>query len=470
MRFKYILYVVQFLLAVCLLASCKSIKPENPPISSGIILPPSSSSINLPVNIPLGYLEDNLNKEIGSKLFSDRGLSLGSGLFADIDVNRTGKIALSGSDEETLNVKVPMNLKGELKIEKKVFGQVLSTQFPFNENLIPEISFVPQFGENWDLSIQQLQINNWGKSLTYNLLGFQINLEPLVESHLQNVVDNQLMAAGLMRFDFKQMVEETWNSFSKPFTVAQNGLLVHFVANPQKLKVHQEVTANQEIILYMGMEGEMQSSVGKYPEWRPTPLPPVQKNENKANVVDITLPLVFGYEEINKELNQMIPDQPIRIDKNTTMSAHKIYSQQYGDKTLLSIDFTAIRKEKKEIKGTMFFVGKPVFDKEKEAINFQEVEFDVRTGNPFTRMGIRGRKRKIQNQIQKLAVIPLGDFLRKAEKELQQQGYLDTEFASFYLHDPKMEVEGIYGTENDIRVYLRTIGKMDVVLKNLNEK
>jgi hypothetical protein len=153
--------------------SCKSIKPESPPDPTTQELPSTLSIINVPISIPLEMLENNLNKDWSSKLFSDNALPLGSGLFADLDVTRIGKISLKGLENNALQVKMPMNLKGDLKIEKKVFGQVLSTNIPFNENINPEFSFIPEIGPNWDLMIKNLNIESWGRSMKYNLLGLR---------------------------------------------------------------------------------------------------------------------------------------------------------------------------------------------------------------------------------------------------------------------------------------------------------
>ena len=464
---KHISIIILFLYLILSFSACKSIKPGNPPASTQQDLPDTRSRLNFPVAVPLSYLEDNLNKTLESKMFSDKGLSLGSGLFADLDVTRIGKIGLTGTGDKSLKIKIPMNVLGDLKIEKRVFGQNLSTQFPFNENISPEISFVPTFGENWDLSIKDLKIENWGRSMRYNLLGFEIDLEPLVKGQLQRVVDNQLQAAGLTRFDFKQMAAQTWEAFSAPYTIEQNGFAVHFYAQPDNLFVSQEVTADQNIVLYLGLEGEMFSQTGEKPEAYSKPLPPVKVNSSKENVVDITLPIVFAYRDLDQILNEAISGQRLKLDSKTVLNPSQIRSQQYGDKVLLAMDFIAERANKKEISGVMYFAGQPFFDEESEVLRFEGVEFDIKSDNRLAGIGIKFRKRKIQRQIQKLAIIPLGEFLGVAEKELQSKGILDTDFASFQLRQTKIIVEGIFSTESAIKVYLKAKGEMDVKLKEV---
>lgn len=455
-----------FLILLALAASCKSIKPENPPKAPKQELPSSYSNINIPISIPLSYLEDNLNRQWKSILFSDKGLALGSGLFADLDVNRTGKISLKALGNNSIQVKIPMNLKGDLKMEKKVFGQVLSTALPFNENLSPEISFTPEIGNNWELNIRNLNIDNWGRSMKYNLLGFEIDLDPLIRGQLQRVMNNQFASSGLTRLDFKHMAEQTWQAFAAPYTVEQNGFQVHFYAKPEKLRIKQVISPDQKLLLFLGLEGEMFSSIGQRPLSQIRPLPGITENESTENVLDIGLPLIFRYKDLDNYLNASLEGQQIRLDKKTVLLPSKLQSSQYGDKTLLGMDFTAIRKGKNEVKGKMYFAGKPVFDPSKKQLKFEEIIFDVQTSNLPAKIGIRSKRRKIQNQIQKLAVLPLGGFLEQAERELQNQGYLETDFASMRVIRPNVQVEGIYSTAEDVRIYIRSKGAMDVRLKD----
>ncbi|MFD2199975.1 DUF4403 family protein [Shivajiella indica] len=464
MSSKYPLFLIFFIL---ILGSCKSIKPENPPAPTNQDVFSAKSIINVPISIPLSLFEENLNENWNSQLFSDKALNLGSGLFADLDVNRTGKISLRALGNNSLQVKIPMNLKGDLKIEKKVFGQVLSTSIPFNENISPEISFVPEIGKNWDLVVKNLNIDNWGRSLKYNLLGFEIDLDPIVRGQLHNVLDKQLSLSNLSRLDFKNMAQETWNAFSEPYSLEFGEVQVHFYAVPTRLKVRDKVSIDQKLNLYLGIEGEMHSKVGAKPQLKPVPLPDIEDNENEDNVLDIVLPLTLRYEDLDVQLNKAISGQNIRADKNTVLIPDNLKTQQYGDKILLGMDFKAIRNEKKEVKGKIFFAGMPVFDRDSESLKFDNVEFDVKTSDFLARWGIKSKRRKIQKQIEKLAIIPLGGFLKGASSELAHQGYLETGFATFKVVNPNLVVEDITNTAETIQIFLRAKGEMDVQLKSL---
>ncbi len=458
-RLLYILILISFF-------SCRSIRPDRVPAAEPQPEPPTAiSRINVPIVIPISFLEENLIKDWSSKLFADKGLELGSGLFADLDVTRTGKINIRAVENNTLKVKVPMKAIGDLKIEKRVFGQNLSTNFPFNENLSPEISFKPEIGNNWDLNVKNIQIDNWGRSLSYNLLGFEINLEPLIKNQLQRVLDNQFSAADLTQFDFKNMAQSTWDAFSEPYTIQESGITAHFYSVPERVKVKEEFTLDQNLVLYLGIEGEMFSKLGEKPIVPKKPLPNISKNEDTENLIDLTLPLRITYEELDTYLNQVFQGQQIRTNRTTVLRPSNLKTSQYGDKTLLSMDFLAIREGKKDVSGKMYFAGKPRYDEESQALVFDEPKFDVDTGDFFTNLGIRMRKGKVQRQIKKMAVLSIGDMMETAKAELQRQGNITTDFADFNVIQPTLEIEGIYPSKEAITIHIHAKGKVGVNLK-----
>lgn len=412
-------------------------------------------------------MEQQLNQNTQQKLFKENNLSLGSGLTADVDVDRNGSVELRALDDNRISVKLPVKVKGELKIERKMFGQKLSTSFPFDDVISPEFSFQPEIGRNWDLNIKDLQINQWGKSMTYNLLGFDIDLGPLVKNQMQRVLNKQMAAADLSRFDFKNMAEETWRVFSEPYTVEQESVQVHFYTLANRMKVKEEIGMDQKLVLYLGMEGEVYSKIGDLPILPENPLPDIYYNENEANELDIILPLMISYQDLDQFLNEAFENKIIRLDSKTEILPLALRTSAYGERVLLEMDFKAIRKSKNEIFGTMYLAGIPDYDMDEETVRFLQPIFDVKSDKGAVNLAIRMRKGKIQRQIRKTAAFPIGDFLRELRRQMNQQDYVETDFASFRVMNPSLDLEGIYHTLEDVRVYFHAEGQMDVKLKSV---
>jgi hypothetical protein len=460
---KHIIFTV--LIAILVFASCKSIKPERAPAPTLPEPPVASSSINFPIEIPLSQIEQRLNALPTSRLFQDQGLPLGSGLTADVDVNRNGPLKLHAGEGNHLRLKLPMRVRGNLKFEKKVFGQVLSTNIPFDEAVAPLFDFEPSIGSDWQIRIQDLKIEDWGRSLRYNLLGFEIDLEPLIDRQVQRVLDNQVLASNLGLLDFKKIAQATWDQFVGSYALEIEGLPAYIVSRPESLHFNQEIGTDQVLRLYIGIEGKIDAGLGSAPKVGKEPLPALSANGRTDNALDLQVPLVIPFSELDAYLNRQFSGQILRIDSNTTLAPSNFQTSQYGDKTLLSMDFMAVRKDRKEIQGKMYFAGKAAYDRQAKTLQLTKPQFDVKSDDFFSNLAMRLKKGKIQRQMRKVANFPIGSMLADAPGSLERILRLDLDFGTIVVDESTLDVAGIYQTDKDIRVYLIGKGKVKVEIK-----
>lgn len=464
MKYRCILLFLVF----CMTMACKRINPDRPTSNrEAVALPKAVSSINIPLEIPLSFLEDHLNNGLNEMLFSEKKLSISNGLFTDINVLRTGPIGISTKSSNVLLIKVPMRLNGNLILETKVFGQMISTAIPYDERLVPEISFSPEIGHDWDLTIKNLKIESWGRSLEYNLLGYDIDFDPIIRPRIERILDNQLGANGLSQISFKNLVNTTWQAYGSPFKIeAGNDIQAYVYTIPQKINLNQQLTADNKLKLNIGLEGQVITQVGERPNVRPQPLPKLSTNKNTVNQLAMTLPLAVTYSTLDRYLNRELADKPLKIDPETHLIPRKISTQSFGDRALVKMDFLLERTNKKDLTGELYLVGKPGFDEQNEAIVFDDIDFDINTKNILANVAGWLRQDQLLNLLKKHTVYPIGPYLAEARDELQRLNYLSTDFASFQVINPKLDIAGIYVTEGDIRIYVDASGQMDIDLKS----
>ncbi|WP_157972175.1 DUF4403 family protein [Pleomorphovibrio marinus] len=465
-NFSRTLLVLLVSTGLSLLFSCKRINPDKPPLAGeSHQLPKASSEVNLSLSIPLAKLEKELNQNLQGRLFSERGLEIASGLFSDVDVDKTGQIVLRAIEGGRLRLSMPVHLDGKVKLEKKIFGQPVSASLPFEENLTPQVSFKPGIDKNWNVTIMDLELESWGKPLTYNLLGYEVNLEPLIKKQLKTLIEQELVSQGLNRLSLKKLAEQTWQAYGQPIHLKNDQMDLFMVTIPEKMRIQEEFTMDQHLVLNIGMEGEVLSQVGSPPAMGKNGLPDVSPNSSTSSQMEITLPLALSYKTISNYLNQEMVGKSFRVDSKTQLIPASFSTQPYGSKALVSMEFNAIRENKRDIEGVLHLVGKPVFDPEREAIVFEEVEFEINTANFLTNSANWLKRRKILNAIEKQAVFPIGEYMAEAKKELEQIGTWQTAFANIGLQNPILSVAGIYPTEEDIRMYVKSSGDIQVQLK-----
>jgi hypothetical protein len=456
------------ILSVCflLLFSCKRINPDKPTfVGETTDLPKALSHINLSLSIPLSMLETQLNQNLKELLFSERGLELGNGLFSDMDITKTGNLRLSTAENGKVRVSLPIFLDGKVILEKKIFGQAVSAALPFKEALVPQISFRPRIDENWGIQIDQLEIESWGKSLKYDLMGYQIDVEPMIKKHVKSIMENQLVTTALSNLNLKSIAEKAWTAYSKPLHISNEDWKMVLVTIPEKIRVKENFTSDQHLVLNLGLDGEVFSHTGALPN-RPQPsLPKISPNENTENKLDITLPLVITYASMDQWLTKEMVGNAIRIDSKTQLLPTSFATQSFGNRALVKMEFIAKRAKRKDLSGELFLVGTPVYSPEREAIVFDNIDFDLNTENFLTNSARWLKRKQILNAIKKQAVYPIGEYIEEARQELDAMGSWQTEFANFGLEKSTLTVEGIYTTPEDVRLYLKSTGDIRVTMK-----
>lgn len=454
-------------LVVLILIGCKRINPDRPSFRGELPpLPEAVSTINIPLEIPLKYLEQHLNNGLNELVYAEEGLNIGNGVSTDLEVFRTGNLRLSSNTNNKLLVNLPMRLKGELKIAKTIFGQSLSTSIPYDESLSPIVSFTPEIGKNWDVAINDLKIESWGRSLKYSLLGYEVDFDPILRKHVENVLRTQLSSNGQSRISFKNLITETWTAYGKPFRIGEGDLETYLYTVPQKIKISEQLTSDHKLKLNLGLEGKVVTFLGDKPQIKPSPLPGLFYNEDTTNRLDITLPIAVPYSVLNEYLNQALSGQNFKVDNQTNFIPTSIATQSYGDRALVQMDFTLERAGRKNLVGELFLVGRPTFDAEREAIIFKDIDFDINSKNILANNASWLKQGELLAIIQKNAYFPIGSYIAQARVELQQRGYFSTDFASFRVKRPELNVKGIYVTEKDVRIHLNAKGQLEVNLSN----
>ncbi|HLU90287.1 MAG TPA: DUF4403 family protein [Cyclobacteriaceae bacterium] len=443
-------------------ASCKSIDP-NRSFSSGdtVSVPKAHSSINVPLEIPLSYLETQLNQGLKDLLYAEKGLPVGNDFLADIQIFRTGKIGLSAQGTNSLKIKLPLRLEGNLDFQKKLFGQMISTSIPYNESLAPEISFSPEIGEDWEVNLNNIRIESWGRSMKYQLLGYEVDLDPIVRPRIEKILNSQLNAGGASGISLKNLINNTWEAFAKPLKIERGAVDLFIYTIPQQIKINNQITSDQKLKLNIGLEGEVVTQVGEKPDIRPGPPPALGPSNDTINQIDLTLPLTVSYKSIDQFLTQELVDKPIKLKNNNLLIPNQINTQSYGEKALVKVEFTLKRGAKKDLKGELNLVGRPAYDRESMSIVFEDVDFDISTKNILASISIWFKRGQIRDGIKKHAVYPIEDYVAGARAELQNLGGISTGLGTFQVVNPQLDVQGIYVTPEDIQIFLQATGKVD---------
>ncbi|WP_375586524.1 DUF4403 family protein [Cyclobacterium xiamenense] len=439
--------------------ACRSLQVDNP--APPPPLPEATARINLQLHIPLGSIANRINRELNQELMDEKDLSLGNGLVADVHLEKTGNLSLFATEQGKLQLGMPLTADGTLRLEKRIFGQRIATALPFEQALSPEIDFLPVLQKDWSFDIQDLEIRSFGKPLSLDVLGLQFDFEPLVKRQMVAIMENQLRSGALAALDFRRLAETFWDSFGKPRYIA-NGLSGNYVfPRPERLRMHQELTPDQELQLGIGLTAEMVSQKDRPLATELSPLPALTLGQVQGNDLEITLPISLSFDEIARQLNESLADSSIALNSKTRMRPGTISVGHLGERLLFSMDFVGLREGKKDLNGLFYLAGKPVFDAQKQRILFTNIEFKVKTKNMLTNTVNWSKRRKIRKNLEKRAIFPMQQYLKEAETLLAQFGEWQIPVARVRLQDPQIGISGIYPTRSDLVIHVRASGQLD---------
>jgi hypothetical protein len=453
---KYLTYCISLLLLAATFG-CSSLKLNSPEAEAlPPALPKAELSIHLGLEIPLSFLQKIIDESLQKQLFRESGLELGNGLFADVDLQKDGRLSLAATEEGKLLVGLPVFLDGKVRLEKTIFGQKISSAIPFQETLSPQISFMPQINSDWTFGIEELDILSWGKSLQYDLLGFNIDFEPLVKEKMISIMEDQLLSGSLKSLDFKNIANDFWSTFGRP-RYFENGLSsTYLYTRPEKLAIYDEFTQDQKLLLNIGLEGEMLRQKERPLATQIAPLPPVSREKVEGNEFSLTLPIFIGFEEMADYLDQILTDSLIMVDRQTRLLPQKFALRHFGERTLITMDFIGKREGKKDLNGIFYLAGKPVYDAPSNAIVLENVDFKLATQNFFANTSNWMKRRKVLKAIQKRAVFPIGEYLGEASAALQKEEQLNINLFALSLQSPEIFIDGIYPSTTGLNIYVRT--------------
>lgn len=358
-----------FLIVLFAGLACKSLQPGNP--GSPPPLPKATARINLNLDIPLPFIEAQINRGLNRQLVQEEGLELGDGLVADLLIEKRGNLSLSATEQGKLQLGLPVLADGSVRLEKRIFGQKVSTALPFREELRPEILFLPVLQNDWSFDLEDLDILSLGKSLSLDVLGFQMDFEPFVKKQVASIMEDQLRNGALAALDFKNLAESLWSSFGKPRYIS-NGLSGNYVyPYPEELIIHQRFAPSQHLQLGMGLTGEMRSQKDRPLATELPRLPPIALAEVEENELAITIPIVVSFEEVAAYLNQTMKDSVLILDSKTRMLAENFSLGHHEDKVMVSMQFSGLREGKKTCRVYFTWLQNPSLMKKIKPSNFQ---------------------------------------------------------------------------------------------------
>ncbi len=170
--------------------------------------------------------------------------------------------------------------------------------------------------------------------------------------------------------DIKTSIKEAWNLLAASTTVPNYGF---FAMQPKSVSLGK--LTFQDNFAFVNLNLIVQPLFNTNPIVTPnTSLPPLSEYQHGKGF-DISLDIHASYDSLSNYFTELIKDKAIKIKRNEVIFKSVEIFGANDTQLTFKVDFAGKRK------GTLYLVGTPTFDAEKQYISFPDLSFDIKTKN-----------------------------------------------------------------------------------------
>lgn len=373
------LFVIFFLNTLLSCAPNKKIatlKPE-PDQAAPLVLDVEPSYLQLPVELSLKDIENQLNKAFTNIVFEDKNLQDDDLM---ITVTKEAPIQILQAEGKIKTI-LPLKAIGTIQYGFSKLGVTFSDIRDFKLNgVVTLISDVRL--ENWKLKTKtSLQSLDWKERPTITIAGKEVAITYLMNASLKmfkQKVESAIDDAIVTSVDFKPQVIEALQTISKPILVNES-LRTWFRISPLELYATRAIIDNNFLSMGLGLKCQMETLIGPEPTSQFVAskilLKPVEKmpNQVKANIVAIA-----SYQEASHLMQQNFQGQVFE-DGSRKITIQKVDLWHKQGKMIVALTVTG------SINATIYLSGFPQYNEQTNEVYFDQLQYVLDTKNVLHR-------------------------------------------------------------------------------------
>lgn len=443
-------------LSVVILSACKTSQPARPMEEYQALQESPSSMLNIPVDIDVRELEKSLNEQLKGLLYEDDDIRDGDKMM--IRAVKRENIRLS-VDSNLIKYRVPLALwiKYDLGISKvEADGDIA-------------LSFKTAFDISRDWSVTtktEIEGYDWLEKPRLKMGSFNLPISFIADLVLKNsksVITRNIDQVVREQFNLRNMVQDAWKQMFQPILVSE-AYNTWLTVNPQFIGMTPLQMKGNKIAGTILVEGKPQVRIGQKPgAITPPPLPPLQITRETGDDFTLHINTEITYEEAERLAKAQLQGQTFSQGRRSvSIQDIELYGQ--GDKIVVNTVLTG------SYKGSIYLVGKPVYNHAKNAIDVESLDYTLDTRSFLAKSAGWLLKSAIKKKIEENMNFLLEYNLREMQAQFQQQlsNYKVTEKITLKGELHELGIQNAYLSQESIIVDLALKGKLNVLVKGLN--
>ena len=352
----------------------EALKPP-PSEDTPMVFNTKASYVNMPLEITLAEIENQLNKALAGEIYSDTDIEKDK---TELKITKTGAIQLREINGKIETI-FPLKIWAKFKYGIDFMG--LNDTKEVNLNAILTVTSDVKLS-NWKLETNS-KINDiqWTESPSINIAGKNIPITYIINpaiSIFKTKISTKIDEAIQKTCDFKPQVLNVLEKMSAPFLMSEQ-YQTWFKLIPLEVNVTDALLSDSKIKMNLGLKCNMQTIVGMKPKSSFDKLAIQFKAVDKINEkFTANVAAISTYESASKVISNNFKGKAFGSGSKTIV-IQKVDLWQKEGKIIIALDMTG------SINGTIYLSGIPNYNAVTKEIYFDQMDYVLNTKGLLTK-------------------------------------------------------------------------------------
>ncbi|MFZ4455117.1 MAG: DUF4403 family protein [Bacteroidales bacterium] len=392
--------------------SCKSNQIIEKPTESYLpsTISPALSELPLQVEIDVKKLEVGINKKMNGLIFEGSNLA-DKDLQVKVWKAQNFTFSINGN---VIEYRVPLKVWTRFAWSITKLGFTVSDNYEANGAIALTYKTTISLDKNWKLVSKTASSGfQWIETPKLSVIGVNVPVTPVANlalSRCDKLISEQIDKSLAEAVDLKKYVSQAWGEMQKPMMISPENQMWLRVT-PRDIYVSPFSTVGNKLNLSIALYSQIESIIGAQPKKNPMVLLPDMKYISRAP------------QQFNLNLAA-----DVTFDKISEMAKKQLVNKTFadGNKKITITDLSIFGSEGKavfvadvigSIKGKIYFTGNMVYNKEKNALEIAQPQFELKTNNFLLKSAAWLAHGIILSKIMPYLTYPLQEDLDKIKNE-----------------------------------------------------
>lgn len=437
----------------------EALKPL-PSNDTPMVFKTKTSLVNMPLEISLKEIENQLNKTLAGEIFNDSNLEDDK---TEMKITKTAPIRLIEKEGKIQTI-LPLKIWSKFKYGTDFMGLNDTREINLN-GTITMTSDVKL--SNWKLATtSKIEDFNWSESPSILVAGKNVPITYIINPTLsifKSKIAKKIDEAIENSCDFKPYVLAVLEKMSTPFLTSEQ-YQTWFKLTPVEVYVTDAQIAKSKINMDLGLKCSMQTIVGQKPKTSFDKTTIQFKAVTKIPVaLTANVAAISTYESASKVISANFKGKEF-ASGNRKIVVQNVGLWQRDGKIIIALDMTG------SLNGTIYLAGIPNYNVVTKEIYFDQMDYVLDTKGLLTRTANWLLQGVILKKIQENCRYSIKDNLEEGKKSLlpylNNYSPMKGVFVNGTIND--FEFEKVEITDKAIIAFITTSGKMNVKIDGMD--